>query len=102
MERYSQAGGHLNAVIDTARHKGAPAVLAIALAVRSDLGWWNGQWAAAYADATESLQWAEETGQAAAMGYSLVQLARIDAARGDRDRCATRRNGRIAKSSCEG
>jgi DNA-binding CsgD family transcriptional regulator/energy-coupling factor transporter ATP-binding protein EcfA2 len=90
MERYSQASGHLNAVIDSARQKGAPAVLAIALAVRSDLGWWNGHWAAAYADATESLQWAEETGQAAAMGYSLVQLARIDAARGDRDRCATR------------
>jgi DNA-binding CsgD family transcriptional regulator len=90
MERYGQARGHLNAVIDTARSKGAPAILAVALAARSDLGWWNGQWAAAYADAAESLQWAEETGQAAAMGYSLVQLARIDAARGDRDRCRTR------------
>lgn len=90
MERYGQARGHLNAVIDTARHHGAPGVLALALAARSDLGWWNGQWAAAYADATESLQWAEETGQIAAMGYSLVQLARIDAARGDRDRCAAR------------
>jgi DNA-binding CsgD family transcriptional regulator len=90
MERYGQARGHLNAVIDTARQRGAPAVLAIALAVRSDLGWWNGHWAAAYADATESLQWAEETGQAAAMGYSLVQLARIDAARGNQDRCAER------------
>jgi DNA-binding CsgD family transcriptional regulator len=90
MERFSQARGHLNAVIDTARHKGAPAILAIALAVRSDLGWWNGHWAAAYADAAESLQWAEETGQIAAMGYSLVQLARIDAVRGDRDRCAAR------------
>ena len=90
MERYGQARTHLNAVIDTARHKGAPGILAVALAARSDLGWWDGQWAAAYADATESLQWAEETGQAAAMGYSLVQLARIDAARGDRDRCAAR------------
>jgi DNA-binding CsgD family transcriptional regulator len=90
MERYDQARGHLNAVIDTARHKGAPVILAVALAARSDLGWWDGQWAAAYADATESLQWAEETGQAAAMGYSLVQLARIDAARGDRDRCTAR------------
>jgi ATP/maltotriose-dependent transcriptional regulator MalT len=90
LERYGQACGHLNAVIDTARHKGAPAILALALAARSDLGWWNGQWAAAYADATESLQWAEETGQIAAMGYSLVQLARIDAARGDRDRCTAR------------
>lgn len=90
MERYGQAGGHLNAVIDTARQKGAPAVLAIALAGRSDLGWWNGHWAAAYADATESLQWAEEMGVAAAMGYSLVLLARIDAARGDQHRCAVR------------
>jgi DNA-binding CsgD family transcriptional regulator len=90
MERYSQARGHLNAVIDTARHQGAPGVLALALAARGDLDWWSGQWAAAYADATESLQWAEETGQATAMGYSLVQLARIDAARGDRDRCTAR------------
>jgi DNA-binding CsgD family transcriptional regulator len=90
MERFGQARRHLNAVIDTARQMGAPAILAIALAVRSDLGWWNGHWAAAYADAAESLQWAEETGQIASMGYSLVQLARVDAARGDRDQCASR------------
>jgi ATP/maltotriose-dependent transcriptional regulator MalT len=90
MERYGRARGHLNAVIDTARHAGAPAILAVALGIRSDLGWWNGQWSAAYADAAESLQWAEETGQTASMGYSLVQLARIDAARGDRARCAKR------------
>ena len=90
MERYGRARGHLNAVIDTARHAGAPAILAVALGIRSDLGWWSGQWAAAYADATESLQWAEDTGQTASMGYSLVQLARIDAARGDQARCAIR------------
>jgi DNA-binding NarL/FixJ family response regulator len=90
MERYGQARGHLNAVIDTARHAGAPAILAVALGIRSDLGWWSGQWAAAYADAAESLQWAEGTGQTASMGYSLVQLARIDAARGDQARCAKR------------
>jgi DNA-binding CsgD family transcriptional regulator len=90
MERYGQARGHLNAVIDTARHRGAPAILAIALGVRSDLGWWTGQWAAAYADAAESLQWAEETGQIAAIGYSLAQLARIDAARGEQGRCTER------------
>jgi DNA-binding CsgD family transcriptional regulator/tetratricopeptide (TPR) repeat protein len=90
MERYGQARGHLNAVIDTARNAGAPAILAVALGIRSDLGWWSGQWAAAYADAAESLQWAEETGQTASMGYSLVQLARIDAARGDQARCAKR------------
>jgi ATP/maltotriose-dependent transcriptional regulator MalT len=90
MERYDRASGYLNAVIDTARHMGAPAILAVALGVRSDLGWWKGQWAAAYADAAESLKWAEGTGQTASMGYSLVQLARIDAARGDQARCTTR------------
>ena len=102
MERYGRARGHLNAVIDTARHAGAPAILAVALGIRSDLGWWSGQWAAAYADAAESLQWAEETGQTASMGYSLVQLARIDAARGDRARCTSGWNGPTAKSNCAG
>jgi len=92
LERYDQARGHLNAVIDTARHKGAPAILAVALAARSELGWWSGQWATAYADAAESLQWAEETGQTASIGYSLARLARIDAARGEQERCTERVN----------
>lgn len=90
MERYGQARGQLNAVIDAARHQGAPAVLAVALGIRSELGWWTGQWAAAYADAAESLQWAEETGQTASIGYSLAQLARVDAARGEKGRCTER------------
>jgi len=90
LERYGQARGHLNAVIDTARHMGAPAILAVALATRSELGWWRGQWATAYADAAESLQWAEETVQTSSIGYSLAQLARIDAARGDHGLCAER------------
>ncbi len=88
MEHFGQARGHLNAVIDTARHQGAPAILAIALGVRGELGWWDGQWTAAYADAAESLHWAEETGQITSIGYCLAQLARIDAARGERGRCA--------------
>ena len=90
LERYGQARGHLNAVIDTARHMGAAAILAVALATRSELGWWRGQWATAYADAAESLQWAEETGQTSSIGYSLAQLARFDAARGDQGLCAER------------
>jgi DNA-binding CsgD family transcriptional regulator len=90
LERYGQARGHLNAVIDTARYEGAPAILAIALGARSELGWWSGQWAMAYADAVESLQWAEETGQTSSIGYSLSQLARIDAARGEQGRCTER------------
>ena len=90
LERYGRARGHLNAVIDTARHMGAAAILAVALAARSELGWWRGRWATAYADAAESLQWAEETGQISSIGHSLAQLARFDAARGDQGLCAER------------
>lgn len=87
LERYEEARGQVTALIGAARYRGAPAVLAVALGVRSELEWWTGQWAPAYADATESLQWAEETGQSAAIGYSLALLARIDAARGNQLRC---------------
>ena len=41
-------------------------------------------------NAVESLQWAEETSQTSSIGYSLAQLTRIDAARGERERCTER------------
>jgi DNA-binding CsgD family transcriptional regulator len=86
-ERYEQARPRLGAVLDSARRLGAPMILPLALGLSSELGWWGGQWAAAYADAAESLQWAQELNQTGLMGYGLSLLARIDAARGDRDRC---------------
>ena len=45
---------------------GAPAIVSLALGLSSELGWWTGRWASAYADATESLRWAQELNQAAA------------------------------------
>jgi len=78
-----EAGRRFDAVIDAARRHGAPAILGYALGARSDLEYWTGAWAAAYADATESLRWSRDLRQAGAVGFSLACLARVDAARGD-------------------
>ena len=78
----------LGDVVACGRRTGAPAMLSLALGLSSELGWWTGRWAAAYGDATEALQWAEEMNQASLIGYALSQLSRIEAARGDRERCA--------------
>lgn len=87
LEDDAQAATILTAVIDGARLRGDPVTLAQALLPRSELDTWSGQWAAAYADAAESLRWAEELGHANAACHGLVCLARIDAARGDRALC---------------
>ena len=86
-ERYEQGRVRLAAVVDTGRRMGAPAILSMALGLSSELGWWTGRWATAYADATESLQWAQEVNQTALIGHGLARLSRIEAARGDRERC---------------
>jgi DNA-binding NarL/FixJ family response regulator len=86
-ERYEEGRLRLGAVVDCGRRIGAPAILSLALGVSSELGWWTGRWVPAYADAAESLQWAQETNQVALIGYSLSQLSRIEAARGDREQC---------------
>jgi DNA-binding CsgD family transcriptional regulator len=86
-ERYEQGRLRLGAVVDCGRRTGAPAILSLALGLSSELGWWTGRWAPAYADATESLQWAEEMNQFGLIGYGLTLLSRIEAARGDHERC---------------
>jgi ATP/maltotriose-dependent transcriptional regulator MalT len=86
-EGYEQGRLRLGAVVDCGRRMGPPAIMSLALGLSSELGWWTGRWAAAYADATESLQWAQELNQAGLIGYSLSQLSRIEAARGDREQC---------------
>jgi DNA-binding NarL/FixJ family response regulator len=86
-ERYERGRLRLATVVDCGRRLGAPAILSLALGLSSELGWWTGQWASAVADATESLQWAQELNQAGLIGYSLSLLSRIEAARGDREGC---------------
>ena len=86
-EHYEQGRLCLGAVVDVGRRMGAPAILSLALGLSSELAWWTGRWAPAYADAAEALQWAEETNQPGLIGRALSQLSRLAAARGDRERC---------------
>ncbi len=86
-EHFEQARQRLGDVVDRGRRTGAPAILSLALRLSSELGWWTGQWAAAYAEAIEALQWAQEMNQVGLIGHCLSQLSRIEAARGDREQC---------------
>ena len=90
VERYSEARYHLTTLLQAARRLASPPILAFALAISAEIGWWSGQWTTAYADATEALQWATENGQPGLVGYSLSMLARIEAARGEREACQAR------------
>ena len=87
LEQPAAARRLLGLVLDAARHAAVPSVLAFALVVRAELDFACGQWAAARADAVESLHRAEELSQPAALGHALVALARVDALRGDPDAC---------------
>ncbi len=89
-ERYSEARYHLTTLLQSARRLASPTILSFALGISAEIGWWSGQWTTAYADATEALQWATENSQPGLVGYGLCMLARIEAARGDRESCQAR------------
>ncbi len=87
MERYEQARRRLDELIESVRRAAAPMGLAFALAVRSDVQIWIGQWSAAYAAAEEALHWSVELGQPRWIAHGLSNMARLDAARGEPARC---------------
>jgi AAA ATPase domain len=84
-ERYSEAGYQLTILLNAARRLGSPTILAFALSISAEIGWWSGQWTTAYADATEALQWATENDHPGLLAYGLSMLSRLDGARGERD-----------------
>ncbi|GAA0246597.1 LuxR family transcriptional regulator [Cryptosporangium japonicum] len=86
-EHYDEAQRLLNTALDAARTTTDPTALAFAFGARAELGWWLGHWSPAYADADESLSRSRALRQPGAAAFSLLSLARIDAARGDRSRC---------------
>ena len=86
-EQYGEASQHLATVLKTARALAVPPMLSFVLAISADIRWWTGQWTTAYADATEAVHWTTEAGHPAIAGYSLGILARLEAARGDREAC---------------
>jgi len=89
-ERYSEARHQLTTLLEAARRLGSPTILAFALATSAEIGWWTGQWTTAYADATEALRWATENSQPGVVAYGVSMLARIEAARGERESCQAR------------
>ena len=87
LEDFGAAKKLITFVVELLRQRGSSAALAFALTIRSDVGFRTGQWSSAYADAAEALQWAEEMQQLSMIGYSLVAMGRIEAARGQRGLC---------------
>jgi DNA-binding CsgD family transcriptional regulator len=86
-EQYERARQSLTRTIESARRQTALGVLSYPLAVLSDLDFRTGNWAAAYAGASEAVRIADETEQETMVAFSLGCLARIEAARGDEDDC---------------
>jgi DNA-binding CsgD family transcriptional regulator/tetratricopeptide (TPR) repeat protein len=87
LEEYRDAHEILESVISAARTRGAVVVLPFALGVLSDYEFRVGNFAAAYAAATESVQLAHQTGQAATAAFGYVSLARSEAVFGRIDEC---------------
>jgi DNA-binding CsgD family transcriptional regulator len=81
-ERIDQARLLLLRFISEARHAGAVGVLPYELALLSELEFRCGNLPAAYAAGTESVRLAHETAQGSSAGYSVVALARVEAAQG--------------------
>jgi DNA-binding CsgD family transcriptional regulator len=86
-EHYDHAREVLTRTIDGARAGGALAALPYALSVSADLDFRTGNWASAYASATEAVRVAHETHQVATLAFSLGCLARLEAAQGREEDC---------------
>jgi DNA-binding CsgD family transcriptional regulator len=86
-EQYDRAREVLDRTIDSARAGSALGALPYALSVLADLDFRTGNWAAAYAAATEAVRLADETNQITTLAFSLGCLARIEAAQGREADC---------------
>ena len=70
--------------------------------MRAELDWWAGRWPAAYADATESVQWAEELRQPNSRAFGTMMQARIEAARGDVAACRAHAEEALREATATG
>jgi DNA-binding CsgD family transcriptional regulator len=87
LEDYEQARLILTAVVEAARTQGAVVVLPFALAIQSEYDFRVGNFAAAYAGATESVALANQTHQETEAAFSYVTLARSEAVLGRDEAC---------------
>jgi DNA-binding CsgD family transcriptional regulator len=82
IERWDRARRILDHLVDTARRASAVSALIYPLAARSHLDFRLGRWAVARAEAAESVELGEDTGQLPIVSHSLGALARVEAGMG--------------------
>ena len=92
VEEYAVARQLVSRVIDEGRAQSSPGTLPYALASLSEIDFRTGNWAAAYAGASEALRLSTEMGQASSLSFSLVCVARIEAAQGREADCRAHAN----------
>ena len=86
-EKFDRAERILDRLIAAARDASAVSALIYPLAARSHLDFRLGRWAAARAEAAESVELAQDTGQHPLLAHSLAALAHIEAAGGQEEDC---------------
>jgi DNA-binding CsgD family transcriptional regulator len=87
IEKFDRAQRILDHLIAAARNASAVSALIYPLAARSHLDFRLGRWAAARAEAAESVELAQDTGQLPLLAHSLAALAHIEAAAGQEEDC---------------
>ena len=87
VEDFETARPILEAAIRAHRKAGAAALLPYPLAVMSELEFRTGRWIEGYADATEAVELAAETGQLSSSTFFHACLARLEAGLGHSDDC---------------
>jgi DNA-binding CsgD family transcriptional regulator len=86
-EEYTLAAELLGSSVDSGRAQGRVADLPYALAAMADLRFRIGEWAQAYADATEAAELGEDFATKNDLCFALVCAARVEAAMGDGQAC---------------
>ena len=86
-EDYQEARRILEGIVNKAHRAGALGEISFPLAILADAHFRAGAWVDAYATANEAVRLGADTGQESALSFGLVQLARIEAARGLESPC---------------
>jgi DNA-binding NarL/FixJ family response regulator len=102
VERYTEARALIAGAVAAARNASAVGILPYGLALLSELDFRTGNFASAYAAGTESVRLAGETGQWSGASYSLVTLARVEAAQGRDHDCRTHARAAIELARTHG
>jgi DNA-binding CsgD family transcriptional regulator len=87
IEKFDRAQRIFDRLIAAAREASAVSALIYPLAAKAHMDFRLGRWAAARADATESVELAQDTGQLPLLAHSLAALAHTEAGLGAEDAC---------------